>query len=283
MIELERLRAFVTVARTQNVTRAAELLHVSQSPLSRQILALEDGLGVALFTRERKRLRLTRAGRAFLADAEGLLRAAESVEQRARAWAKGEAGHLTIGYVAGAIYAGVLVTALERLRRRAPQATLELRPMRSHEQLQALASGEIDVGYAYAPGESGTPLVVEPFVLAVPRGEKARSARQLLGKLPLITLPEAFSPKGHAELLAACERIGAHPEVRIEASDPAVVLTLVGAGLGVALVQTGLMRHAPRTVRFARLPAAFALDVRIYRLARASSSPLVALLGGRSG
>ena len=139
MIELERLRAFVTVARTQNVTRAAELLHVSQSPLSRQILALEDGLGVALFTRERKRLRLTRAGRAFLADAEGLLRAAESVEQRARAWAKGEAGHLTIGYVAGAIYAGVLVTALERLRRRAPRATLELRPMRSHEQIHAHA------------------------------------------------------------------------------------------------------------------------------------------------
>jgi hypothetical protein len=51
----------------------------------------------------------------------------------------------------------------------------------------------------------------------------------------------------------------------------------------VALVQTGLTRHAPRTVRFVRLPVAFALDVRIYRLVRASSSPLVALLGGRPG
>lgn len=279
MIELERLRAFVTVARTQNVTRAAELLHVSQSPLSRQILALEDTLGVALFARERKRLRLTRAGRAFLADAEGLLRAAASVELRARAWAKGDAGHLTIGYVAGAIYAGVLVTALARLRRRAPRATLELRPMRSHEQMQALATGEIDVGYAYAPGDDGKLLAAEPFVLAVPRGERARSARLLLAKLPLITLPEAFSPKGHAELLAACGRIGAQPEVRIEASDPAVVLTLVGAGLGVALVQSGLMRHAPRTIRFVRLPAAFALDVRIYRLVRPMASPVVAVLG----
>lgn len=279
MLELDRLRAFVTVARTQNVTRAAEQLHVSQSPLSRQILALEDALGVTLFARERKRLRLTQAGRAFLADAEGLLRAAESVELRARAWAKGEAGHLTIGYVAGAIYAGVLVTALERLRRRAPRATLELRPMRSHEQIRALATGEIDVGYAYAPGDDGELLVAEPFVLAVPRGEKARSARLLLAKLPLITLPEAFSPKGHAELLAACERIGARPEVRIEASDPAVVLTLVGAGLGVALVQTGLTRHAPRTIRFVRLPPAFALDVRIYRLLRDPAQPLVAALG----
>lgn len=278
MIELDRLRAFVTVAHTQNVTRAAEQLHVSQSPLSRQILALEDALGLQLFSREKKRLRLTRAGRAFLADAEGLLRAAASVELRARAWARGEDGHITIGYVAGAIHAGVLVPALERLRRRAPRATLELKPMRSHEQLQALASGAIDVGYAYAPGDGGELLATEPFVLAVPRGERARAARLLLDKLPLVTLPEAFSAKGQAELLAACARIGAQPEVRIEASDPAVVLTLVGAGLGVALVQAGLVRHAPRTVRFVRLPAAFGLDVRIYRLVR-TRTPLVEALG----
>jgi DNA-binding transcriptional LysR family regulator len=279
MLDLDRLHAFVTVARTQNVTRAAELLHVSQSPLSRQILALERSLGVPLFARERKRLRLTPAGRAFLADAEGLLRAAQSVEQRARAWGKGEAGHLTIGYVAGAIYAGVLVRALEQLRRRAPHATLELRPMRSHEQIEALASGEIDVGYAYAPGEQGTLLATEPFVLAAPRGARARQAKRLLETHPLITLPEAFSPKGHAELLAACARLGVRAEVRIEAADPAVVLTLVGAGLGVALVQIGLMRHAPRSIRFVRLPAAFGLDVRIYRLVRGDASSLVESLG----
>lgn len=266
MLPLDKLAAFVAVARLENVSRAARALHISQSPLSRQIRAFEDAVGVALFTRARKRLQLTPAGRALLADASDLLDAAAGVERRARAVARG-ARHLTIGYVAGAVYCGGLARDLARLRRRAPATTVELRAMRSADQVRALALGAIDVGYAYAPAGDGTLVAREPFLLAAPRDQPGR-ARELLQALPLITLPEATAARAQAELLGACARIGAVPRVGVEAADPAVVLALVGAGLGVGLVQAGLRPYASGAVRFVPLPKAFALDVSVYRRVR---------------
>lgn len=271
MLPLDKLAAFVTVARLENVSRAARVLHISQSPLSRQIRAFEDAVGVPLFTRARQRLRLTPAGQALLADASELLDAATRVERRARAVGSG-ARHLTVGYVAGAIYAGALPRDLAHVRRRSPTTTVELRAMRSADQARALELGAIDVGYAYAPTPGATLVAREAFALAAPRGQ-AGDARALLRALPLITLPEATAARAQAELLAGCARLGVVPRVGIEAADPAVVLALVGAGLGVGLVQAGLRPYATRAVRFVRVPAAFALDVAIYRRSREPTYP----------
>lgn len=285
MIELSRLRAFVTVARLESVSEAARVLHVSQSPLSRQIAGLEDALGVQLFVRHRQRLRLADAGRAFLVEAEALLESAATLERRARARADGLRGTLTIGYVPGAAHAGVIAKDLERLGRRAPDARIELRAMRSDEQHAALARGAIDVGYAHrdAPGSLVSEVVFEePFVLAAPRGGPfagARRAKELLGLAPLVTLPASTAAGAHAELLAACARVGVRPDVRIEAHDPTVVLALVGAGLGVSVVQASLRKGAPKTVRFLRLPVRFGLTMRVHRLVRVDAPPLARLLG----
>jgi DNA-binding transcriptional LysR family regulator len=289
MLDFARLRSFVAVARHESVSRAARELHISQSPLSRQIASLEASLGLALFNRRRKRLHLTDAGRAFLADAEALLDAAAAVERRAQALASGVAGHLTIGYVPAAVHSGVLPRELARLRRRAPSARLELRALRSSEQLAALDSGAIDVGYAHSPAPAecaveSTLLVEEPFVLAVPRAARGRSPRRLLTEQPLVTVPESVSPRAFGELVGACVAIGARPSVRIEAADPAIVLALVGAGLGVAIVQRSLAVAAPRTVRFVRLPPRFPIRMAVYRLMRPTGGPLSDVLrGGRRG
>lgn len=209
MLPLDKLAAFVAVARLENVSRAARALHISQSPLSRQIRAFEDAVGVALFTRARKRLQLTPAGRALLADASDLLDAAAGVERRARAVARG-ARHLTIGYVAGAVYCGGLARDLARLRRRAPATTVELRAMRSADQVRALALGAIDVGYAYAPAGDGTLVAREPFLLAAPRDQPGR-ARELLQALPLITLPEATAARARRSCSARAHGSGRSP------------------------------------------------------------------------
>src|SRR6218665_508418 len=123
MIELQKLHYFVTVAQTLNVGKAATLLHISQSPLSRQIIALEERLGTALFSRERKRLQLTDAGRQFLDEAKALIDEAQ-----------GRTGAMTLGFVEGAIHVGALQTAIKRFLNVAPQARIELKNLRSRQQ-----------------------------------------------------------------------------------------------------------------------------------------------------
>ena len=255
MLDLDRVHAFTVVAKHENVSRAAEELHISQSPLSRQVLALEAELGAQLFTRTRKRLRLTAEGRAFLADAHRLLEHAASVEAR-------RPTPLTVGYVPAAVHGGALPRDLERWRRKHPEQPIRLRAMRTSEQLDALASGAIDVAYVHASaaGLESTLVVQERFVLAAPRRGKPAA---LLSELPLIWTSGSAHALG--ELRDACASLGATPDLGIEAHDPFVVLELVAAGLGVSLVQASLRRRAPDGVRFVALPETFPLDVRVYR------------------
>jgi hypothetical protein len=97
-MELRHLRYFVAVAEEQNVTRAAVRLHVSQPPLSRQIRDLEAELGVALFDRGAKAVRLTEAGRVFLTEARVALQRVVDAVQMARAVASGQRGEIHVGY-----------------------------------------------------------------------------------------------------------------------------------------------------------------------------------------
>src|SRR5690348_42176 len=116
MLELRLLRYFVAVAETEHVGRAAERLHVSQSPLSRQIHQLEELLGVALFAREGRCIRLTEPGRALLAPARDLLARADALVRDARTATRPR--RIAVGFVSTALATGVLPTALGALRER---------------------------------------------------------------------------------------------------------------------------------------------------------------------
>lgn len=289
MLDLQQLRYFVTVAETGNVGRAAGLLHISQSPLSRQLQQLEARLGLQLFARENKRLRLTPQGSAFLAEARALLAHAARVQQHAADAAQGQAGTLVLGYVAGAVHAGVLGAALRRFQRALPQARLQLRSLRSAEQFEALRRGEIDVGYTHAPAPAdgalvSTHLLDEPFVLALPEGHALAGASTLeLNGVPLVA---PLSLLAREELRAACAGCGWAPDIRFEAADPAAALGLVEAGAGLAFVQASLARRALPGLVFRALPAGFALRMALHRVHAAAPSPLAQRwleLGGAGG
>lgn len=283
MLDLQQLRYFVAVAETGNVGQAAQLLHISQSPLSRQIQQLETRLGLVLFTREKKRLRLTAAGREWLDEARALLAHAARVQQRAAEAGRGEAGTLVVGYVAGAVHAGVLGAALRHFRHEVPAARLQLRSLRSAEQFDALQLGELDVGYTYAAPEGLQGLVSsavaeEPFVLAVGSEHPLATADTLDLNGQVLVGPLSLSAR--AELLRACAAQGWSPDLRHEAADPAAALGLVAAGLGAALVQASLSASAPAGVQLRPLPESFGLRMHIHRVHREPPSPLVRRLLG---
>src|SRR6266478_2863010 len=120
-MELRHLRYFIAVAEKENMTRAAAQLHVSQPPLSRQIRALEDELGVALFNHGAKAVRLTEAGKVFLAEARAVVERANEAVQIVKAVAGGKRGEIHVGYV----------SALKRSRHEFRRVSRRRRPSRS--------------------------------------------------------------------------------------------------------------------------------------------------------
>ena len=143
-MELRHLRYFVVVAEEQNVTRAAERLHVSQPPLSRQIHDLEQELGVELFRRTAKSLALTEAGKIFLIEARAVLLRVDKAVETVRTVAHGVRGSLRIGY-APSLTAEFLPRALRLLEAEQPGVRVALHDLSSEECVQRLAAGKLDL------------------------------------------------------------------------------------------------------------------------------------------
>lgn len=270
MLDLRQLRYFIAVAETENVGRAAEILHISQSPLSRQIKQLEDQLGVLLFERNKKRLYLTQEGRDFLGEARALMANAQRVESFGRRLGTGAAGRLAIGYVEGAMHANVLSPALQRFRRTHPAVALSLQGLGTAVQFERLRQRTLDLGFVYrapeeSPDLSSAVVIDEPLVLALPKDDPLRKAKNLepaqLHQRPWIAVVRQPVDTVRTSLLAGFQRAGFTPDIAYEASDPLSSLQLVAAGVGLAVVQASLATANPSDdVVFRSLPW---LDLRV--------------------
>lgn len=261
-MELRHLRYFAAVADCENVSRAAERLHVSQPPLSRAIKELETELGVALFERVRKRLRLTSAGRSLLDSVRGVLTQTQQLRRHADALADGRMGRLQIGYVDGAMENGILGKCLNRFRVDQPDVRLELRPMLSGAQIAALRTGELDLAFMYTPTLEGndiaaTKVLVEPQVLAMRADDPLARSRRLtssqLHNSPWIALSPTEEEIWVDRLLTSCIAAGFRPDIRARAMMQSTVLGLVEAGIGRAFVMASAARNPRRDVRFRSL------------------------------
>src|SRR3954471_10491905 len=149
-MELRHLRYFVAVAEEENITRAAARLHVSQPPLSRQLRDLEEELGVELFTRTAKALRLTEPGRIFLNEAQAALLRVEEAVAAVRAAASGERGKIQVGY-APSLTVELLPRALRRFQQACPGATASLHDLSSEECLQGLQDRSLQAALTAEP------------------------------------------------------------------------------------------------------------------------------------
>jgi DNA-binding transcriptional LysR family regulator len=251
-MDLRHLRYFVAVAEALSFARAAERLHLSQPPLSRQIRALEDELGTPLFARTKRSVRLTAAGAALLPEARRLLRDADGLKAGARQLAAGEVGTVALGFISVAAY-NLLPEVAPEFRRRHPGVKLALQESTSDVQLPALRQGELDVGLLLPPvadpGLEYVPLLHEPLIAALPTGSNRGGGPVALASLrdePFILIPRQVGTSLYDAIVGACQRAGFSPRIEQEAIQMQTIVSLVAAGMGVALVPASL-RHLRRT------------------------------------
>ena len=196
MIELRRLRAFVTVVEEGNITRAAERLFIQQPPLTRLLQGLEDELGVTLLQRLPRGVRVTEAGGVLFEEARALLARAERLREAVQRAARGEQGHIAIGFTSSAALHPFVPNLLRRYRDILPGITTQLEEAGSGELMEALLEQRLDAAFVRSPasgipGLSVEPVLSEPMIVALPLGH--RLAQQTQQPLPLAELAhEAF-------------------------------------------------------------------------------------------
>ena len=243
-MDLRQMRYFVTVARERNFTRAAQILHIAQPPLSRQIQLLEEELGVALIIRKSRPIRLTDAGRLFYEQSLQVLGRVDQMRAATQRVGLNQNSVLSIGFVASTLYGGV-PPLVRKLRQHAPELDIQLLELISVQQLPALKEGRIDIGIGRLqhsdPNVIGTVLRDERLVVAVPQGSPLAMD---LSPLPVgaldaqrvIVYPKEPRPSYADQVLNLLHRHNVRPVEVQEVREIQTALGLVAAEAGVCVI-----------------------------------------------
>lgn len=251
-MDLRHLRYFVATAEELHFGRAAERLHIAQPALSIQIKALEEMLGVQLLNRTNRVVTLTEAGRLFLKEARRTLEQAQHAAVVARRAGRGEIGRIEIGYSADVSYSGVLSKTLREYRRQVPDVELGLHELHPSSQIAQLLENRIQIGVLASfigtpawklPEELDAIRLMEwPIRLALPvdhpLAQRTRIPREALVDEPFILYigSDDELDRSFVQLV-----LGFAPRVAYEAQSGFSLVSLVGAGLGVAIVPSSVV------------------------------------------
>lgn len=244
-MELRHIRYFLAVAEEQNVTRAAERLGIGQPPLSQQIHALEDEIGVRLFRRTGHGVVLTEAGEVFVVDAKRILADTRLAVEKAQSAGRGEIGQLNIGFTGSAAFNPVVSRLIRTYRQAFPNVTLTLAEGNTAQLLAYLDDGRVDVAFIRLGSQSPAGvqfhhIAIEPMRVVLPATHRlARKRKVDLSELaddPFVLLPREASPTLHDVIVGACSDAGFTPIAGQQAPQLSSVVNLVAAEFGVSLV-----------------------------------------------
>lgn len=251
-IDLRLLRYFVVVAEEGHLTKAAQRIGIQQPPLSQQIRALENELGVTLFRRMPRGMELTESGRALLTDARLILEQVNTTIEGVRRISLGESGRLAVGFTESAALHPFIPAVIRAFRQKSPGVIMAVEESNTNELVEDLRHNRLDVAFIRSPIGSAAGLkmetmLVEEMILALPITHKLAQRRK---SLPLTALAEddfilnrrPSGPGLYDSVIAACRAAGFSPRVVQEARKNLSTLSLVAAGLGVSIVPAS-MRH----------------------------------------
>lgn len=264
-MDIRQLRQFVAVAQTLHFSLAAQRLCMTQPPLSQSIMALEREIGAPLFTRTKRSVALTPLGAQWLPKVLAALEGIDALGPAAQAILNGDAGTLALSFVSTADYS-ILPLLVQRFRSLYPQVELSLMEATSDVQLAALLEGKGHVGIVIAdPGASVPeplvyrPLVSESLVAAVPQAWiddgrlsdiEGRLPASAMITYPLVVFPRRAAPAFHDLVTGYYTACGGSLQVAQHAIQMQTIISLVSAGMGIALVPASLRHMARSGVRY---------------------------------
>lgn len=266
-MELRHLRYFIAVAEERHVTRAAARLGIQQPPLSQQIRALEQELGVQLLRRKPRGVELTDAGATFLERARTLLEDVDRACASTKRTARGEQGRVVVGFTSSAPFHSFIPRVVRAFREMSPLVSLALEESGSSELVQGLHDEEIDAAFIRSPVSGFVDLTVEPLLeedmlIALPAGHPL-AGRKGVQQPPLslasltgenfILYKRPGAPGLYDTIISACRKAGFSPRISQEAPRIVSTLNLVAVGLGISVVPDSLRRLQMDGVTYRRI------------------------------
>lgn len=281
------MRTFAAVARQLNFTAAAVELRVAQPAVSQTIRDLEEEMGVRLFHRTKRSVRITAAGRTFRGEVDRLLADADAAVLATQRAARGEVGALSVGFMGPAMWP-ILPGMVKDYQDRYPGVELSLQELMPDRQIAAFREGRLDVGFSRSFGEPQLAelwlkeelIYTDRIVAAVPADhvltKKRRITFKQLAAEDLVLYHRKGTPAMFDQIIEALRGAGVAPKVRYQPDQMMTVLTWVAAGAGIGLVPGCVARLAFAGVEFREItPSAGPLPlVMVHR--RGDESPTVA-------
>ena len=248
-MELRHLKYFLAVAEELNFTKASEKLFISQPPLSRQIMELEEELQARLFNRNNKKVELTEAGKYFEKEVKELFQDLERISVKTKKIAENVSGEFRIAYISS-IYSSVISDLIKHLKEQFPYVNFKLFEVSTTKQISALEQGKIELGIIRSPIKSpkikaqlwfrdGFSVVYNKSLIQI----KSEEEIPKLKDETFVFFNKDYAPHYHDVLLELCAFYGFEPQVVHESNNINSIVQLVKNGLGISIVPSNIAKN----------------------------------------
>jgi DNA-binding transcriptional LysR family regulator len=248
-MELRHLKYFLAVAEELNFTKASERLCISQPPLSRQIIELENEIQARLFIRNNKKVELTEAGKYFEKEVKDLFQNLENVTVKTKKIAENVSGEFRIAYISS-IYSSEISELIKYLREQFPYVNFKLFEISTTKQISALEQGKIDLGIIRSPIKSpkiksqlwfrdGFSVVYNKSLIQIKSEEEIPNLKDEI----FVFFNKDYAPYYHEVLLELCAFYGFIPKVVHESNNINSIVQLVKNGLGISIVPSNIAKN----------------------------------------